>query len=167
MSPNTPANPPGVSASSLTYEHLSSVSPICWLGSVFIFSMPITSACLTRPEPTASRAAQIAAEPGDRDADERAAEVLRHEAAVEVADEDAVDVGQLQAGAGHGRQRGVADQLFEVEGVELAEGRVAPADDVRVGHVRALLWQECGGAGSFDVGSDSEPIEAATGGSMA
>ncbi len=63
MSPNTPAKPPGMSPSSLTYEHLSSVSPISWLGSVFIFSMPITSACFTRPEPTASSAAQIAAEP--------------------------------------------------------------------------------------------------------
>jgi hypothetical protein len=75
---------------------------------------------------------------------QRAGEVLAHEAAVEVADEDAVDVRRLQARAGDGGQSRVTDQLLQVDLVVLAEGRVAPADDVlhvhgvhRVGAARA------------------------------
>ena len=77
-------------------------------------------------EPRRRRVAQLR----DRHPNERAAEVLRHEAGVEVADEDAVDVGGRQAGAGAGDrgQRGAADELLQVQGVELAEGRVAPAE---------------------------------------
>ena len=63
MLPKTPAKPPGVSPSTLTYEQRSSTSPICAEGRVFIFSRPMTSARFTRPLCRASMAAQMAAEP--------------------------------------------------------------------------------------------------------
>ncbi len=70
-----------------------------------------------------------------RERDERAAEVLRQKTAIEVADEDAVDVTRLESGRLQRRLDRFAHELFRVDGVELAEVGVAPADDVRLIHV--------------------------------
>ena len=66
-----------------------------------------------------------------RERDKRTAEVLRQKPAIEVADEDAVDVTRLSpavCSAGSTASR----TSCSIDGVELAEAGVAPADDVRL-----------------------------------
>ena len=60
---------------------------------------------------------------------ERAGEVLRHEAAVEMAEPDLVDLGRLQAGVGDRTRGRLDDQALGAAALVLAERQMAPADD--------------------------------------
>ncbi len=61
-------------------------------------------------------------------------EVLAHHAHAGVPDEHGVHFARIDVRVLQGLRGGLPHQCFEVQGVELAEGQVAPADDVGSGH---------------------------------
>ena len=75
----------------------------------------------------------------DGDAGERGAEILRCETGVEVGHEHGIDILGFEPRRFDGRQGRVANQLLKIDGVELAERGVAPADDVGLFHDRFFL----------------------------
>ena len=70
---------------------------------------------------------------------ERAGEVLRDEAAIEVAEPDLVDLGWLEPCVGDRSRGRLDDQALGAAALVLAERQMAPADDAG-GHGRAPGW---------------------------
>ena len=75
----------------------------------------------------------------DGDTGERCAEILCSEPGIEVGHEHGIDILGLESRRLDGRQGRVANQLLKIDGVELAERGVAPADDIRLFHDRFFL----------------------------
>jgi hypothetical protein len=69
---------------------------------------------------------------------ERRREVLLHEAAIEVAEIDLVDLLRPHPGIRERRRRRLHDQALDVAALVLAEGQMPPADDAGC-HAQALL----------------------------
>ena len=67
-------------------------------------------------------------------AGQRRAEILGSKPGIEVGHEDRIDILGLESRGGDRRQGGIANQLLEVDRIEFAERRVAPADDIGLIH---------------------------------